>query len=133
MVLPARLARLNRIGLNRVMVHLAPRAPLFAVLHHRGRRSGRRYAVPINVFRHGDRYLVALTYGPDTDWLRNVLAAGRCTITTRGRVVPLVAPRVYRDVHRRGVPAPVRWVLRDIGADEFLEMVRAPRPPAGTA
>ncbi len=126
MVLPARLARLNRIGLNRVMVHLAPRAPLFAVLHHRGRRSGRRYSIPINVFVRGDRYLFALTYGAETDWLRNVRAAGRCTVTTRGRVVPLHAPRVYRDESRADMPLPVRLVLGRVGADEFLEMRTTP-------
>ena len=43
MVLPRKLARLNKRFLNRVMVQLAPRLPGLAVLHHRGRRSGRRY------------------------------------------------------------------------------------------
>ncbi len=127
MVLPRWLARSNKRLLNRVLVHLAPVLPWFAVLHHRGRRSGRRYRIPVNVFVHGDRYLVALTYGPDTDWLRNVLAAGRCTLTTRGRVVALRSPRVYRDPSRAGMPLPVRLVLARIGVEEFLEM-RAAAP-----
>lgn len=122
MVLPRRLARLNRHLLNRVLVHVAPRVPGFAVLHHRGRRTGRRHAVPVNVFVHRDRYVIALTYGPGTDWLRNVRAAGRCTITSRGRVVPLGSPRVYRDPQRADVPVPVQLVLRVIGVEEFLEM-----------
>src|SRR5690625_6162235 len=83
MVLPRKVALLNKRFLNRVVVHLAPRLPGLAVLHHRGRRSGRRYAIPINVFVRGERYLFALTYGPGTDWLKNVQTAGRCTITHR--------------------------------------------------
>lgn len=122
MVLPRRLARLNRRYLNRVVVRLATRAPGLAVLHHRGRRSGRRYDVPVNVFVRGERYVVALTYGPTTDWLRNVLAAGRCTMTVRGRVVPLQAPRVYRDERRADMPLPVRLVLARLGVEEFLEL-----------
>lgn len=122
MVLPRGLARLNRMFLNRVVVRFAARAPWFAVLHHRGRRSGRRYAIPVNVFVRGDRYVIALTYGPGTDWLRNVLTAGRCTLLVRGRVVPLHAPRVYRDVRRVDMPAPVRLVLGRLGVEEFLEM-----------
>jgi len=127
MVLPRGLARANRLVLNRVVVRVAPRLPGLAVLHHRGRRSGRRYSVPINVFVRGDRYVVALTYGPDTDWLRNVRAAGGCTLTTRGRVVPLRSPRVYRDEERSDMPRVVRWGLRLVGVSEFLEM----RPAAG--
>ena len=64
MVLPRKVALLNKRFLNRVVVHLAPRLPGLAVLQHRGHRSGRRYAIPINVFVRGERYLFALTYGP---------------------------------------------------------------------
>jgi hypothetical protein len=35
--------------------------PGFAILTHVGRRSGRVYRTPINVFRRGDQYLFALT------------------------------------------------------------------------
>ena len=31
-----------------------------------------------------DGYLLALTYGPDSDWVKNVLAAGGCELVTRG-------------------------------------------------
>lgn len=132
MVLPRKVALLNKRFLNRVVVHLAPRLPGLAVLHHRGRRSGRRYAIPINVFIRGERYLFALTYGPGTDWLKNVKAAGRCTITHRGRVIALHEPRVFRDPQRSQVPAPVRLVLKQIGADQFLEMRRASTAPRGS-
>lgn len=122
MVMPRKLAHLNKRFINRFMVRIAPYVPGLAVLHHRGRRSGRRFSIPINVFVRGERYVFALTYGSDTDWLRNVLAAGRCTITTRGRVVPLHSPRVYRDEQRAQMRPVVRWVLGLIGVTEFVEL-----------
>jgi len=99
--LPRTLARLNKIGLNRVTTRLAPVVPGFGVVVHQGRRSGRRYQTPVNVFRSGSGYVIALTYGPDSDWVRNVLAAGRCELRTAGRTVSLTAPRLYRDEDRR--------------------------------
>jgi deazaflavin-dependent oxidoreductase (nitroreductase family) len=51
---------------------------------HRGRRSGRRYRTPVLAFRVDDGYVVALFYGADRDWVRNVLAAGGCTLSGAG-------------------------------------------------
>ena len=52
--------------------------PGFAILTHRGRRSGTAYRTPINVFRRDGAWVVVLTYGSDVDWVKNVLAAGGC-------------------------------------------------------
>src|SRR5262249_55894838 len=73
----------NRPGLNRLPRHVAPWMPGFGVIVHRGRRSGHCYQTPVNVFSAGDGYVIALTYGPDTDWVKNVLAAGGCELRTR--------------------------------------------------
>ena len=71
---------------------------------HRGRKSGREYRTPVNLFRAGDeRFVVALTYGPGTAWVKNVLAAGGCEIRTRGRSFRARDPRVYHDEARRGI------------------------------
>src|ERR671935_231859 len=75
--------------------------PFFAILSHVGRRSGRTYRTPINVFRRGDRYLFALTYGSDVDWVKNVLAAGGCDMQTRGRHIKLVGPELIVDPQLR--------------------------------
>jgi hypothetical protein len=42
----------------------------------------------VKPFRSPDGFVIALTYGPDRDWVRNVLAAGGCTIEWRGRPAP---------------------------------------------
>jgi deazaflavin-dependent oxidoreductase (nitroreductase family) len=96
--------------------------PGFAIVHQRGRRSGHRYNTPMNVFRHDGDWVFALTYGSEVDWVHNVLAAGECTITTRGRLVRLVDPQVVLDPRRGLVPQPVRAFLGLLRVSEFLRM-----------
>ena len=54
----------------------ASRGP-FALLRHVGRRSGKTYEIPIMVWPVQDGFLIALTYGRQVDWLRNLQAAGQ--------------------------------------------------------
>jgi deazaflavin-dependent oxidoreductase (nitroreductase family) len=101
---------------------VAGRLPGFAILHQRGRRSGRIHDTPMNVFRIGDAYVFALTYGSHVEWVRNVLAAGGCAMTTRGRGVRLVDPELIDDPDRLLVPQPVRAFLGLLRVTEFLRM-----------
>jgi deazaflavin-dependent oxidoreductase (nitroreductase family) len=130
MPLPRTLARWNKVGLNRVTRHVAPWMPGFGVVAHAGRRSGRCYQTPVNVFPAADGYLLALTYGPDSDWVKNVLAAGGCELVTRGHTVRLVSPQLVHDENRRGIRPLERQVLRLIGVADFLALKTAP-PAAG--
>lgn len=109
MPLPRRVARMNRVFLDRVLRPLARHAPGFGVIEHHGRRSGATYRTPVNIFRQPDGYLVALTYGVG-DWVRNVLAEGSCTLETRGRRYRMVEPRLVHDEERRDVPRILRFV-----------------------
>jgi deazaflavin-dependent oxidoreductase (nitroreductase family) len=132
MPMPRGLARFNRIVTNRVLGVLAPYAPAFGMVIHSGRKSGRLYRTPVNVFPHGDRYVMALTYGANTDWVRNVLAADGCLLETRGRVLRLTSPRLVHDERRRGVPPPVRRILGVLGVTDFLELAVDRSGAAGT-
>jgi deazaflavin-dependent oxidoreductase (nitroreductase family) len=96
--------------------------PGFAILTHVGRRSGRTYRTPINVFRRGDHYVFALTYGADVDWVKNILAADGCEIRTRGRDMRLVEPELFVDPELRLMPLPVRVLGRFNRVTEFLRM-----------
>jgi deazaflavin-dependent oxidoreductase (nitroreductase family) len=129
MPIPRTVGRWNKAGLNRLTRHVAPWMPGLGLVIHRGRRSGRRYQTPVNVFPAADGYVFALTYGPDTDWVRNVLAAGGCELRTRGRTVRLVSPRLYRDESRRGIRPLERQVLRVLNVADFLSL--KPAPAAG--
>jgi deazaflavin-dependent oxidoreductase (nitroreductase family) len=122
MVAPRGLAKFNRRVTNPVLGTLAPIIPGFAIVVHTGRKSGRTYRTPVNLFRVGDSYVIALTYGPRTDWVRNVLAAGGCDAITQRRQVHLTAPRLVHDPERRRMPAPVRQFLGLLRVTDFLEL-----------
>jgi deazaflavin-dependent oxidoreductase (nitroreductase family) len=65
-----------------------------AVVEHVGRTSGRPYETPVVATRIDGGYAIALPYGPNTDWLKNVLAAGRATLRHAGGVHELAGPEV---------------------------------------
>lgn len=113
--------------LTRRFVHFLP---FFAIIGYRGRTSGKRYRTPMNVFRHGDDYIFALTYGSDVDWVRNVLAAGRADLQIGRRHIALTEPKLITDPKRRLVPLPVRLILGLLRVDEFLRMRRAQTSPS---
>ena len=135
MPIPPTVARFNNRWTNKVTRHFAKWLPGFAVVTHLGRVSGRRYLTPVNMFRRGDNYVFAMTYGRDADWVKNVDAAGGCEITTRGRTVRLVDPRHYTDPERGYVPSLVGTVLGWIDVDEFMSMQLPSRsePASGDA
>ena len=82
---------------NPVTRRFAGHVPGFAIVHHVGRMSGRPYATPMNVFRDGDAWVMALTYGAQVQWVRNVLAAGGCELESRGRRIRLTDPELIHD------------------------------------
>jgi deazaflavin-dependent oxidoreductase (nitroreductase family) len=124
--------RFRRIAtryVNPVTRHVARKLPAFGILTHRGRKSGRMYQTPINVFRRGDAYYFFLTYGSDAQWVKNVLSTGSCSVETRGRVVDLVEPELITDPELRPAPPLVRFVERHIaGVTQYLRMRAAPKP-----
>ena len=124
MALSDRLAQLNRLAFNPVVRTFAGRrlSPV-AVVVHRGRRSGRRYRTPALAFRADGGYVVALFYGADRDWVRNVLAAGSCTLERGGRRVELTAPRML-DLSEGMtlVPALMRPALRLLRVNRVLRL-----------
>jgi deazaflavin-dependent oxidoreductase (nitroreductase family) len=122
MPLPRSVARLNKRLTNRITGPLAPYLPGFGVVVHTGRKTQRQYRTPVNVFRRPGGFVMALTYGPNADWVHNVLAAGGCILETRGRRVRLIAPRLVHDADRRLMPAPVRLILGLSQVSDFLEL-----------
>ena len=108
---PRSIARFNRRFTNRLALKVAGYLPGFAILSHVGRRSGRGYRTPVNVFRADGGYIIALTYGPESDWVKNVLAAGSCELRTKRRRVRLFDPRIETDRTRGWAPLPVRLSL----------------------
>ena len=85
----------NKRYLNPLMMKIAGRGAFpQAIIHHVGRKSGRTYTTPIAVapIEHG--FVVALPYGTDVDWCRNILAAGKSTLQWHDTTYNLVAPEI---------------------------------------
>jgi deazaflavin-dependent oxidoreductase (nitroreductase family) len=120
--LPRALARLNRVALNRLTTPIASWLPGFGVIVHRGRRSGRQYRTPVNVFPTDHGYVIALTYGPDTDWVKNVRAAGGAVLETRRRRIRVTSPRLFHDESRRDIRPLERRILGLAGIADFMEL-----------
>ena len=116
------LAKINIAFTNRITGLFAGWLPGFGILTHVGRKSGKVYRTPINVFRASNGFIIALTYSSQSEWVKNVLAAGGCDLETRGKKYQLSAPKVVGDPTRRRFPIPVRIVLKLVGADEYMEL-----------
>jgi deazaflavin-dependent oxidoreductase (nitroreductase family) len=86
----------NKHVLNPAMLHLAGRKHFYAgVIRHTGRRSGKRYTTPVVILPAPDGgFVIPLPYGREVDWLRNVLAAGRATVTVGGETHDAADPEV---------------------------------------
>lgn len=75
------------------------------------------------VFRNGGKFLIALTYGGEqTEWVKNVIAAGGCELRTGGRRYKMGSPSVYEDQSRAGIRPLERRVLRLLGSADFLSL-----------
>jgi deazaflavin-dependent oxidoreductase (nitroreductase family) len=105
--------------------------PLWAVLRHRGRKTGREYAVPVGVRATADAYFIALPFGERTQWVHNVVAADGCTIRWRGKDTVLAHPMIVRaDEAAFAFPPVLRWMMRAAGASQVVRLRPADDPLA---
>lgn len=104
----------------------ASRGP-FALLRHVGRRSGKTYEIPIMVWRVEDGFVIALTYGPQVDWLRNLQAAEQGTLRWHKQEYVFQTP-VFIDakVALPALPSYTRFILQRRGAHEFVKLLSQP-------
>ena len=123
-----RMLTFNKHILNPIMLKVAGVAPgPFAVVHHIGRRSGKAYATPIIVRPVAGGFVIALTYGPQVDWYRNVQAGGRATLNRHGKEYAIENPEPLKTETALPVfPMPLRTILRLRGTQDFVK-VRARR------
>ncbi|WP_431235847.1 nitroreductase/quinone reductase family protein [Mycolicibacterium psychrotolerans] len=85
----------NKHVLNPAMLHLAGRKHWYAsAIRHTGRTTGKSYVTPVVAERIADEFIIPLPYGTGVDWLRNVLAERRATITSGGRTYDVVSPEI---------------------------------------
>ncbi|TME59029.1 MAG: nitroreductase family deazaflavin-dependent oxidoreductase [Chloroflexi bacterium] len=117
-----RVRKISILVVNPVARLFAGWMPGFGLVTYTGRSTGLTYRLPINVFRRGDRYIFVLTYGSESQWVKNVVAAKGCEIRVGGHDVHLVDPEVIT-ADWTLVPPLVQLIERHVaGVDEFLVM-----------
>ena len=94
MRVPRTVANFNRRVTNPVARSLTPWLPCLGTLQHTGRTSGRRYRTPLLVFKTQKGFAILIGYGPETDWLKNVLAGGPTVLHKRGKAITLANPQI---------------------------------------
>src|SRR6185295_5869312 len=113
MHLPRFMRRVNRVLTNPLMGTFAWLVPPLAVVHHLGRKSGRRYRTPVVAFPSGKGFTIPMTYGRDVDWARNLVADGGGEVQQMGRSHAVCNARIVGfDAAASHLPAAVRPALR---------------------
>jgi deazaflavin-dependent oxidoreductase (nitroreductase family) len=104
----------------------AGRLPPFAIVNHHGRVTGRDYATPVWAFGTRDGLVFALLYGANSDWVRNVLAAGHAEVRRRGAAREYTHPRlVAGEEASRLIPAIARIAVRLFRTRDFLRVTES--------
>ena len=106
-------AQFNRSVTNPIQGQFAWILLPWAVICHRGRRTGRLYRTPVNAYRRESTLAIVVLYGPESDWVRNVLAGGG-QVVRAGRTHELLEPRLV-DPHVEPVPRLARPLGRLTG------------------
>jgi deazaflavin-dependent oxidoreductase (nitroreductase family) len=96
-----------------------------SVIRHTGRVSGRVYDTPVQAVVTDDGFVIALPYGSNTDWLRNVLASRSATILHGGAEYLVGEPEMVptADVQQHFSPADQR-AHRWFAVDQSLRLRR---------
>jgi deazaflavin-dependent oxidoreductase (nitroreductase family) len=112
--------------LNPVSVRMAgsPGFRMAGRIRHVGRRSGTEYVTPIGARVKDGTVLIPLTFGNQSDWVRNVRAAGRATVEVRQRTYEMGPPEFLnwpeaRHVVRGNFPL-ARGAFKVLGIKQFM-------------
>lgn len=122
----------NKYVTNRVFRGFASRSRgPFAVMSHVGRCSGKLYETTIMVWHLGEGFVIALTYGRNVDWLRNIKTAEGGTLLWHGKVYIIGKPEpIDANTALTAFPALFRLILRRTGTHEFVWVKSSVPEPA---
>lgn len=90
MAYPRWLALINK----RLFNPRAVRKGEYAVVSHVGRSSGAFYQTPLDAHPTQEGYVLVVRYGPQSDWVKNILAAGTATLRVEGEEFALQSPHL---------------------------------------
>lgn len=99
--------------------------PQWAMVHYRGRRTGRERTTPVQVRTHGEFFVIAVPWPSRSQWHRNVLAAGGCVLRWRGSDHRTDAPALITAREAAAAYNAVeRFLIRLTRLDVFLRLHR---------
>lgn len=119
-----RIRVINKHVTNKILIHIAGKKfGHFAILSHVGRKSGKRYRIPIIAEPIKNGFVIALTYGKKVDWYENVKAKGGCSLYWKNQEYNLINPEfIVKEVGLTAFPAIFRSVLRRQGIQYYLKL-----------
>jgi deazaflavin-dependent oxidoreductase (nitroreductase family) len=111
-----------------------PHFRMAAQIRHTGRRSGRPYTTPAGARRSGDLIVIPLTFGNQSDWSRNVQAAGGCSIRLNGQDYDTIQPEFLsaqeaKPLVRAAFNTLERASFKMLGIRQFMRLHIIPREP----
>jgi deazaflavin-dependent oxidoreductase (nitroreductase family) len=115
MLFPAWVDRLQIRYMNPAVLRIARFLPTFAVVKHRGRKSGKSYETVVNAYRKRRVLAILLGHG-NADWVKNVVAAGEADVHLFGRDLHVTNARVVpAGADAEGLPLIARLGGRRVG------------------
>jgi deazaflavin-dependent oxidoreductase (nitroreductase family) len=100
--------------------------PVWGVVRHTGRKSGRTFTTPVALGATRDYFYVPLPYGDRTDWCRNVIAAGGGEIRYGGRYTRVREPEfVSAEEAKPAFPRVIRPLIDAFGMTKFIRLRRS--------
>lgn len=119
--------KLNPWLVGRRLVNLS-RGEL-ALIEHVGRRSGAVRQTPIHPMPIEGGYRIIVPVGEASEWVRNVVAAGRCRLLMGDQAVTLDQPILERPSEVPNVAFPMRLLFGWLGF-RYLRLRRQDSEPA---
>lgn len=119
-----RIRVMNKVFTNKVLIHIAGKKfGHFAILEHVGRKSGKRYRIPIIAEPCENGFVIALTYGKKVDWYENLLASGDGSLRWKNQDFSLVNPRfVAAETGLAAFPPLLQPILRRKNIEYYLKL-----------
>jgi hypothetical protein len=98
----------------------------YSIVRHVGRSFGREDQNPVSAYPLGDGFVMPVLYGTQSQWVRNVMAAGRVTLRTKGQDHLLERPELIPPQRALAAyPLLLRWVIQGQRVEQFVRAHRA--------
>jgi deazaflavin-dependent oxidoreductase (nitroreductase family) len=115
MLFPAWVDRLQMKYMNPVARRVARIMPTFAIIAHRGRKSGKPYETVVQAYRRRNTVAILLGHG-QTDWVKNVMAAGEADVRRSGKILHITKVHIVpAGTRAEGLPLAARLGGRRMG------------------